>query len=216
MRAVLVASGDPHPDDGRWLEGADLIVAVDAGAAWLVQHAVRPHALVGDLDSVDAELVRSLAAAGVAIERHPIDKDQSDTELAIAFARSKGADEITVLGAFGGSRLDHEIANLILLSGSAGSGVRLVHGESQVTALHGDDERQLAGPDGSLVSLFAAGGDALGVTTSGLEYPLRDETLLTGSSRGLSNVILTRPASVRLRRGTLLVVEQPEDGDEPT
>jgi thiamine pyrophosphokinase len=53
------------------------------------------------------------------------------------------------------------------------------------------------------------------VTTQGLEYTLRDETLSTGSSRGLSNVIAARPASVRLRHGTLLVIEQPAEGDEP-
>lgn len=211
MRAVLVASGEAHPDDARWLEGADLVVAVDAGAAWLAQQGVRPDALVGDLDSVDAELVRSLEADGMAIDRHPPAKDESDMELAIAYARRLGADQITVLGAFGGNRLDHEIANVLLLSGPSGSGLTLIRGESRVSALRGGDVRVMAGGLGSLVSLFPARGDAVGVTTAGLEYPLRDETLAMGRSRGLSNVIAAEPASVGLRQGTLLVVEQPAD-----
>ena len=213
MRAVLVAGGDVQEADAPLLERADLVVAVDAGAAWLKSVGIRPAALVGDLDSVDPELVRSLEADGVVIERHPTAKDHSDTELAIAFAREAGADQITVLGAFGGSRLDHEIANLLLLSAPGADGLALARGASRVTSLRSGYERELAGGPGSLVSLFPIGGDAGGVTTAGLAYPLRDESLLLGSSRGLSNVIVAAPASVRLREGTLLIVEQPAEGE---
>ena len=212
-RAVLVASGTPDPADAAWLRDADLIVAVDAGADWLAARGVRPDALVGDLDSVAPALVRSMEADGVAIERHPPAKDQSDMELAITYASRHGADEIVVIGAFGGPRIDHEVANVLLLVGGAET-YRLVlaRGEARVTAARGATERTLEGSPGSLVSLFAAGGDAQGVTTTGLEYPLRDETLTTGSSRGLSNVVVERPATVSLRHGTLLIVEQPAEG----
>jgi thiamine pyrophosphokinase len=215
MRAVLIASGEPHPDDARWLNGADLVVAVDAGATWLAQIGVRPDALVGDLDSVAPDLVRSLEANGVAIERHPTAKDRSDTELAIGYARRAGAQQIVVIGAFGGPRIDHELANVLLLSAAADpAGVMLVRNGATLTALRGAGEAAIGGSPGSLVSLFPVGGDALGVTTQGLEYPLRDEALVTGSSRGLSNVVASTPASVGLRHGTLLVVEQPAEGDE--
>jgi thiamine pyrophosphokinase len=213
MRAVLIASGDPHPDDARWLDGADLVIAVDAGAAWIVALGVRPDALVGDLDSVDPQLVAVLEADGVAVERHPTSKDRSDTELAIAYARRRGVSEIVLIGAFGGPRIDHEIANVLLLS-SAAERLLLVRGQTRLTAVRGGDDLALEGLPGALVSLFALGGDALGVTTQGLEYPLRDETLLAGSSRGLSNVIAAKPASVGVRQGALLVIEQPGEGDE--
>jgi thiamine pyrophosphokinase len=214
VRAVLVASGEPHPADERWLRDADLVVAVDAGAAWLAERQIRPDALVGDLDSVAPELVSRLEADGVAIERHPAAKDQSDTELAVAYARRHGASEVDVIGAFGGPRLDHELANVLLLSAPDARGLALVRAGSRTTALRGGEERDLDGQVGSVVSLFAVGGDAIGVTTTGLAYPLRDETLRTGSSRGLSNVIVAKPAAVRLRQGTLLVHEQPA-GEPP-
>ena len=217
MKAVLVASGEPHPDDARWLDDADMVVAVDAGAAWLVRHGVRPHAVVGDMDSLDPALLASLEADGVAIERHPAAKDSSDTELALAYARRAGADEIVVIGAFRGPRIDHEIANLLLLaSEQAASAARLTlaHGATRVTAMHGGEARFLAAPAGAVVSVFPVGGDAAGVTTTGLRFPLASETLRMGSSRGLSNVVETAPASVRLLEGTLLVVEQPEEGDD--
>jgi thiamine pyrophosphokinase len=65
---------------------------------------------------------------------------------------------------------------------------------------------------GALVSLLPIGGDAEGVTTSGLRYPLRDEGLPLGSTRGLSNEVVDDDASVQLRAGTLLVVESDEGG----
>lgn len=214
MKAVLIASGEPGPADRRWLEAGNFVVAVDAGAAWLAKLGVRPDAVVGDLDSVDPELVRTLEADGVEIERHPSQKDSSDTELAMAYARRRGADQIAVIGAFGGPRIDHEIANVLLLADESAGDVTLVRGWTRVSAVRGMDPHTLNGAPGSLVSLFPVGGDAMGVTTHGLAYQLRDEPLRMGSSRGLSNVVVETPAAVRLRSGTLLVVEQPPEGDE--
>lgn len=218
MKAVLVASGDPDPADVRWLHRADLLVAVDAGAAWLAGLQRRPDALVGDLDSVDAELVRMLEADGVAIERHPSAKDSSDTELALAYARGCGADAIVVVGAFGGPRIDHELANLMLLVDPELSGLRdlrIVRGATVVRAMHGGAQLPLEGAVGDLVTLLPVSGDAVGVQTAGLRYPLHGETLSIGRSRGLSNSVVETPASVSLQGGSLLVIETMEEGGEP-
>jgi thiamine pyrophosphokinase len=217
MKAVLVASGEPHAEDARWLEAADLVVGVDAGAAWLSRIGVRPDAVVGDMDSVDPALIAELEADGVAVERHPAEKDTSDTELAVRHALEAGADEIVVIGAFGGPRLDHEIANLLLLASADvphGVALTLVRNGTLVTAMRGPATRQLRAPAGALVSLFPLAGHTSGVTTSGLRYPLAHEVLSMGSSRGLSNVVISVPASVRLEDGTLLIVEQLDEGDD--
>ena len=209
MRAVLVASGDPMASDARWLGGAELVVAVDGGAAWLTSIGRQPDLLVGDLDSVDAELVRRLEAASVPVERHPTEKDSSDLELAVASAIGRGADEIVILGAIGGDRLDHEIANVLLLAelSFATTRLRAARGGTSLRVLRGEGELAIQAPPGSLVTLLSLGEVADGVTTSGLRYPLRDEPLHLGSSRGLSNEVAAQPASVRLRGGTLLVIE---------
>jgi thiamine pyrophosphokinase len=208
VKAVLVASGDSLAADVRWLDDAELLVAVDGGAAWLESIGRRPHLLVGDLDSVDPELVRGLEAASVRIESHPTDKESSDLELALAAARSRGADEITILGAIGGQRVDHELANVLLLAASPpGQQLQLVRGRTRLRALCDAGELTIDAALGTLVSLLPIGGSAEGVTTAGLRYPLRDEPLELGSSRGLSNEVASKPATVRLRRGTLLVVE---------
>jgi thiamine pyrophosphokinase len=170
---------------------------------------VRPDLLIGDLDSVDPDLVVRLAAAGAAIERHPVDKDASDAELALDRAIGSGADEVVVLGALGGERLDHELANLLLLADPSWQvpNLRVVRGGTVVRAVHGGEGLSVLGAIGDLVSLLPIGGEAEGVRTVGLRFPLGGESLALGPSRGLSNVVVDHPASVSLERGTLLVVE---------
>lgn len=211
MNAVLVASGDPDPADARWLSDADLVVAVDGGAAWLVSIGRRPDALVGDLDSVEPALALRLEEEGITVERHPAEKDSSDSELALDYALRRGADRIVMLGAIGGVRLDHELANVLLLAAGRKDprdlDLRLIRGGACMRALQGGSSLVIEAGTGSLVSLLPVGGDAEGVTTGGLRYPLRDEPLPLGSTRGLSNEVAAQPATVQLRHGTLLVIE---------
>lgn len=208
MKAVVVADGEPAPADARHLADADLIVAADGGAAWLADQAVLPHLVVGDLDSIEAHELDRLRAAGVTIERHPVDKDRSDAELALARVVAAGADEVTVLGGLAGPRLDHALSNLLMLAnpGWRGVAVRVLRGGTTVRAIRGGEGLSLSGAPGDLVTLLPIG-DAHGVVTDGLAYPLSGETLRVGESRGLSNAIAGEGPSVRLEAGTLLVVE---------
>lgn len=209
MRCVVIASGDLDPDDERWLADADLVIAADGGATSLDRLGLRPDVLVGDLDSTTSTLVDRLEASGTRIERHPADKESSDTELALGAAMASGATPIVVLGAFGGDRIDHELANVLLLADPAlaGRDIRLVRGRSTVRIVHGRARAELEGPAGGTVTLMPIGGDVTGVTTYGLRWPLDGATLRMGRSRGLSNEIVAAPASVQLEHGTLLVVE---------
>jgi thiamine pyrophosphokinase len=215
MKVAVVASGDLDPTDASVLDEADLVIAADGGAAALDRIGRRPDRLVGDLDSTDSGLVERLAAAGTQIERHPNDKDASDSELAIAAAWAAGADEVVLLGATGGDRLDHGIANLLLLAdpGLAECEVRLVHGPTTVRVVRGGERIVFLGGVGDTVSVLPIGGDADGIRTEGLRWKLDGETLSIGRSRGLSNEVVSTPASVTLERGTLLVVETAVRGE---
>jgi thiamine pyrophosphokinase len=216
MKAVIVAGGEPHPADRAHLADADLLVAADAGAHWLVAQGVTPHLVVGDMDSISPDLLAQLGAQGVAIERHPNDKDASDVELAVERAVGAGADQIVLIGALGGERLDHELANLLVLADDAWSSTPLelavVHGPTRVLVLRGGARIELQGKTGDLVTLLPIAGAAEGVRTDGLRYPLGGETLRMGRSRGLSNVVEAAPASVSVERGILLVIEISQEG----
>ncbi len=147
--------------------------------------------------------------------RAAADKDESDTELAVLEAVRRGATRITVLGALGGPRVDHALANVWLLAhpGLAGVDVILLDARSRSVLISAPGpadapvRRLLPGQPGAVVSLLPLGGDVSGVTTVGLRYPLRDEPLITGPARGLSNVRVAQDAAVTVRRGRLLVVE---------
>lgn len=209
MRVVVVASGELGSGDAQALDGADLVIAADGGAHLLDGMGRRPDLLIGDLDSIDPALVDRLADGGTRVERHPADKDASDTELALCAAVAAGADSIVLLGALGGDRLDHELANLLLLADPAldGREVEVRRGGTTVRLLRPGRPLALRGVPGDLVTLLPLGGDADGVRSDGLRWALRDATLPAGGSRGLSNEIVAAPASVQLDRGSLLVVE---------
>lgn len=212
VKAVIVADGAHAPLDARALTGADLVIAADGGADWLASIGAVPHRLVGDLDSIEPDLVTTLSDAGVAIERHPVDKDASDLELSLAAAVAAGADDIVVLGALGGD-LDHLAANLLMLGVEivAGRRLRLVHDRTTARMLIGPAELELDATVGSRVSMFAVGDAADGVTTRGLQWPLTDARLAAGSSLGLANVVRDPPAAAAVRAGRLLVVQVDPD-----
>ena len=209
MKAIVVAGGDAAPEDAARLADADLVIAADSGAEWLDASGIRPDVLVGDMDSIDPGLLERLSNGGVTIERHPDDKDASDAELAVERAVSDGADDVVILGGLGGARLDHELANMLLMADGRWRGLRLqiVRGATTARAVHGGERIQLTGAAGDLVTLLSVNGDAWGVRTEGLRHPLVGESLGLGRSRGLSNQVEQPPASVSLERGTLLVIE---------
>jgi thiamine pyrophosphokinase len=209
MRSVLDAAWP------GWDAGVVDVVAADGGLAKARALGLRPDVLVGDLDSVVPALLAAAEADGIRIRRARAHKDESDTELALLEAIARGATRITVLGAFGGPRLDHALANLWLLAhpALAVTAVVLLDGGSRVLLVQapgpdgGPVTRTLPGPDGATITLLPFGGDVAGITTRGLAYPLRDEPLTVGPSRGLSNVRESVDAAVTVRSGRLLVVE---------
>lgn len=223
MHALVVADGDA-PDRAAlaaawpgWDAGLALVVAADGGVRACAHLGIVPDLVVGDGDSLDPAELAALESTGIAIERAPVEKDETDTELAVLAALRRGATRLTVVGAFGGPRLDHELANLGLLALPAleGSEACLLDARARVTLVFAPDssgaavERLLPGPVGALVSLIPFGGAVKGVSTRGLRYPLADEDLPLGPARGLSNVRLAEDAAIVVRRGRLLVVEAP-------
>jgi thiamine pyrophosphokinase len=210
----VIAHGDVDPRDRAHLDGAELIVAADGGTLALERWNFVPHAIVGDLDSLGVDRAAEFAALGVTVVPYSPEKDESDLELAIAYAIAAKADEIVLLGILGGARFDHEIANTLLLAADVYRGRRLraVHGDVTVRAIRGGESLDLEGVAGDLVTLLAVRGDAEGVRTRGLKYPLAGDTLHFGAARGLSNVVVSAGARVECGRGVLLVIETDSGG----
>ncbi|HET9085123.1 MAG TPA: thiamine diphosphokinase [Candidatus Limnocylindrales bacterium] len=193
-----------------WAAQAPYVVAADGGARHAPALGLKVDRWVGDGDSLGEAGIDALVAQGVPVDRAPVDKDESDTELAVRAALERRPAGMAILGALGGPRLDHALANLALLALPEldGIDVRLISAEARVRLI-GPGSVELDGHVDDLVTLLPVGMDAVAVTTAGLAYPLKGETLYLGRSRGLSNRRTAVPAIVQFTAGRLLIVETP-------
>ena len=210
LLAVVVADA-PNVDLTPYLpllDSADLLIGADGGARHFIRHRRVPHVVLGDLDSLEPSLIPLLEAQQVGIQRFPAAKNETDLELALLLALERGATRIRVLGALGG-RPDMHLANHLLLAHPLlkQCDVALLGAGWQVRVVA--KRIDLRGTPGQRVSLLPLG-DVGGVTTGGLRYPLRDEPLLLGPARGVSNEFVSAAASVTIRSGLLVVMNEGE------
>lgn len=215
MRIVIFANGildAPKDTVERWLQEDDVIVAADGGTQHVLTAGLRPHHVIGDLDSLSQRLREELAAQGTTFHPHPPAKDETDLELALLWAAEQAATRILILGALGG-RPDQTVANLLLLSMPElrGQDVRIVDGGWEIHLLRGGETLTLTGAPGDRFSLLPLGGDADGVHTEGARYPLENETLHFGPARGVSNVLEAEEVTITLERGQLWCFHEHED-----
>jgi thiamine pyrophosphokinase len=207
--AIVVAGGDPvDPALRASLPSDAYVIAADSGLAIANGLGLTVDHVVGDMDSVAPAALAAAESRGATVERHLADKDATDLELAFLAAQRHGASRVVLVGGAGG-RLDHFLANVALLSAARFAELAIdahLGGAVVRVARGGDGSVAIEGTTGELVSLLPVGGDARGVTTRELRYPLHHEDLPLGTSRGVSNVIGGEHASVALDHGMLLVV----------
>jgi thiamine pyrophosphokinase len=216
MRALLLADGAaPSRADldaawPGWDAPVDLVIAADGGARLARALGLPIDRWVGDGDSLGRDGMADLRRQGIAVDLAPPDKDESDTELALVAAVEAGATEIVFLGALGGPRPDHELANVALLGHPLleGRTAAIIDPAARIRLLGPGMGVSLVGRVGDIVSLLPLE-EATGVSTTGLLYPLSGGTLEVGRPRGLSNVRTREVATVVIRGGRLLIVEAP-------
>lgn len=218
-RIVIFANG-ALPDveaTHALLKEDDYLIAADGGANHLMKIGILPEVLIGDLDSIDEDILFKLISAEIKIEQYPEDKDETDIELALRYAVELQPSAILIVGALGG-RLDQTIANLSLLTHPMLAKIdsRLDDGVEEAffcLASAGNGEQvQVRGRSEDIVSLIPWQAPVEGVVTEGLQWPLYGETLYPDKSRGVSNKMLSESASVKIEKGLLLIVHrrQPE------
>lgn len=212
LLAVIFANGEfsEPPDLKAQLAKAELVIAADGGAEHCARLGIQPHVLIGDFDSISKDVRAALEAKGARVLAFPANKDKTDLELGVEHAIHVGADEVVILGGLG-RRWDHSLANLLLAAQPQFADIRVsfIQGEQRLHILRGENELQAKVDE--RVSLVPLGGAALGITTTGLAYPLHDEMLSLGSSRGVSNVVVAKGARVKIRLGVLLCIISPAD-----
>lgn len=199
--ALVLANGRPPAKRllRRLSREVQLMVCADGGANAAARAGVRPDLIIGDLDSVTPGTLRTFRSVPI---RRLADQNSTDLEKAIRWLLRKGIRTINIVGATGG-RLDHVAGNLHVL-GKFGhrANLQIVEEHGKLVAV--GRSRVFPSPGGSTLSLIPLS-RCSGITTRGLRWELRNETLELGRRDGTSNVVVTSPVTIRVRSGTLLV-----------
>ena len=211
LTVLVVLNGDIDPAFlAQQLATADRVVAADGGAGAVTAAGGICDVIVGDGDSLgEAGFAQARAAnPDVKIRRFPTAKDATDAELAMRTALEADPERIVVVGAFGGARLDHELASVLLLANPnwRDRDVVLADGCRDVRLL--TDRAEIHGQAGDIVTLLAVGGPVENIHSSGLAYELDGRSLEVGTSLGVSNELTGSTATLQVGSGMLLLVHE--------
>lgn len=215
MRAVIFANGvidNPKEEVARWTDPEGLVVAADGGTYHALDADVVPDVVIGDQDSLTESVRSELGQQGTTFQDHPPAKDETDLELALSWVSEQSdVDQIVILGGLGG-RSDQALANLLLLAMPALEGIDAIFADGgwTIRLIRPEQQCRLEGTPGDRLSLIPLGGAAEGVRTTGLVYPLDDETLRFGPARGVSNVFEASVVVISLRCGLLWCFHESE------
>lgn len=206
MRAFIVASSPQSLPPARLRPHAgDLVLAADGGANRCLAWGWPVDAVVGDMDSVDAAVRCQLEAQGTPFVVSPVEKDETDLELALRLALERGATELVIAGALG-ARIDHTLGNLALLALPALADIPTCIADGDQTVWLARDRLTIHGRPADTLSLLPFGGDAHGVSVAGVHWPLHGADLPLGPSLSISNRMTADRAEVSVQDGLLLVV----------
>ena len=201
MRAVIISGGVINNYDSikELIRETDTIICADSGYDHAVKMGICTDMLMGDFDSI------SHIPDGVRSISYPSAKAFTDTELAADWARGQGFREFLFLGSTGG-RMDHTLANIFLAAGMSAQGISCEVADEYCRMIPVKDASlTITEPAGTTVSLIPLD-ECSGVSTVNMEYPLDNASLVTETTRGISNVVIKSPAGISVSRGTLLCI----------
>ena len=212
-RPVLIVNGSPQGASPALLKAlageCGRVLAVDSGLCWLADAGIGPDAIVGDMDSVDPSVLAGFESRGIPLERHVPEKDETDLELALGYARSHGWGSCVAANVFGG-RLDHMLASIGALA-ACGLPAAAVDDDRAMVFLPGGEAVPLAElglVPGSEYSVMALDGPAV-VSQAGVAYPQESAMLPCLSGLGVSNIVRAPDARVTVEAGRCaLVIER--------
>lgn len=188
------------------IKKSDLIICADGGAVFAKKQNIIPHVIIGDCDSIPPQVRIYFEKKRVEFIKYPREKDFTDSELAIEYALKKGAQKLVIYGLFG-DRIDHMLSNIYHLANkSLTLPCIFVEGNTEMQFI--TSVNILKGKKGDELSLIPLKNDVLGVTTKNLFYPLNNEDLAFGTTRGISNLFSLSAVEVSIKKGLLLAVHR--------
>jgi len=207
QRIVICTGGSLDAWALPYIHEGNVLIGADSGARFLANNGFQIDVAIGDFDSVtENELAVIRSCSDKMIECDPIDKNYTDTEMAVRLAMDMQPRELLILGALG-TRFDHSLANVHLLALAAEQGVTatIIDNHNKISTIR--DSLTLMKDGFDNVSLLPLTTKVSGITLRGFKYPLLDAELSIGQSLGISNVIQDASGRIELKDGMLLVIQ---------
>ncbi|GFN36362.1 thiamine diphosphokinase [Tepidimicrobium xylanilyticum] len=207
MKALVILSGKII-DINRLRElkkEVDFVLSADGGTNHCFKASLKPDLVVGDLDSISEEVIQQIEENKIPVEKFPVKKDKTDSEISIDYIIDKGFKDITIVGATG-NRLDHTLANILLLKKLKERGIngRIIDDDNVIYLV--EDELILKNIPGYYVSVIPITNTGIVVTLKGFEYELENTRVQFGSTLGISNRIVKDKGFIRIYEGQSLVI----------
>lgn len=207
MRSIILANGEygdlrAYPEV---LKDSDLILCADGGANYAYQLGLIPDCIIGDLDSIKAEVKCYYERQGVEFKKYPARKDCTDVQLALELAAQQKTEEIIMLGSLG-KRLDHTLANIYACINLVLQGIKISHYTPECWVYTTNREITIEGCPGDIVSVLALSDEVLGVSETGFEYSLNDSVMRNSQPYAVSNVLSGHKGTITVQSGVLAVI----------
>lgn len=187
------------------VSSTDYLIAADGGYRHMTQLGLTPNCILGDFDSLGYIPEQSHV--------FPVEKDDTDTMLALKKGLEAGCRRFMIYGGLDGPRLDHTLANFQALQYLADRNARgYLVGKRYLATVIKDACVTFPAQAQGILSVFCLGSPAGDVTLTGLKYPLTHGRIEPGFPLGVSNQFLGQAASVRVAEGSLLLLWSREVG----
>lgn len=208
MKALLVANGDIK--DLKLLRylinDSNFILCADGGLDHLMKIGSIPDLVLGDLDSITNTGLEYIKANNILIEKHPVMKDMTDTEIALDCLANKGYKDIIIIGGIG-SRMDHTMANILLLRSQWEKGIHVKIINENNSIYFVNNKIKLKRRDNYYVSIIPLNDKGIEISLQGFLYPLTNEKLEFSSTKGISNEIIDNYGIINIHKGQAIIIE---------
>ena len=185
----------------------DYIICSDGGANHTYKMNIVPDYIIGDLDSIEDNVIKYYKSKNVKFNKFPTKKDETDTELSIWLANKLNAKKIDLIGALGG-RIDHTIANINLLYYIRNKNIipKMIS-EKEEVYIAIEEEIIIDGNKGDTISIIPIKGDAKGITLTNLEYPLENGIMEFSRPLGISNIMTNSSCNIKVNEGSIIIIK---------
>ncbi|MBM7598640.1 thiamine pyrophosphokinase [Virgibacillus halotolerans] len=211
MKTIGIVGNGPlelHPDYQLFMEEIDIWIGADRGALTLAENNIPIEYAVGDFDSINEQEQSFIQRKAVYFKKYPVEKNETDLEIALSVAYMLQPSTIYLFGVTGG-RLDHELVNIQLLFSiikKGGRGIVIDQSnliEMTMPGVHTINHNEVY-PNISFIPFTQ---QVKALTLSGFYYPLEKENISWGSTRCISNKLLLNNGTFSYEEGILLVLK---------